>query len=129
MSGNSPWRKLATSLQDGSAEGRYADEVRARITPEGHLAEVEREIVAEMANALGRSQDKVRTAIARVEEAGRAVDAAPDEAERRVRVERFNELRTLALRARRDLLIHRECIGFRRNDHLETEYPIPPRLI
>ena len=40
---------------------------------------------------------------------------------------RFDALRTQALQARHELLIHREAVGIRRNDILETLYPIPPR--
>ncbi len=117
---------MASALYSG-VERPYAEHLRARIEPSAALQQIEKEIVAEMANALGRSQDKVKAALARLEEAGRAVDAASDGPARDARVARFNELRAVALRLRRDLLIHREAIGFRRNDHLEREYPVPPK--
>jgi hypothetical protein len=126
MSRETPWKSMASALYSG-AEVPYVEHLRAKVEPAAALQQIEKEIVAEMANALGRSQDKVKVALARLAEAGQAVDAAPDGPVRQACVARFNELRTVALRLRRDLLIHREAIGFRRNDHLEREYPVPPK--
>ena len=80
-----------------------------------------------MAYALGRTEDKLNYALLRLELAARAIDAAPDELERYERVRAFNLLRNEALEARRNLLIHREAIGIRRNKVLEELYPIPPK--
>jgi hypothetical protein len=63
----------------------------------------------------------------RLELAGRDLDAVTDDTERAACAARFDALRTQALQARQELLIHREAVGIRRNDILETLYPIPPR--
>jgi hypothetical protein len=40
----------------------------------------------------------------------------------------FNAQRLVAQSKLRELLIHREAIGFRRNQMLNDLYPIPPKL-
>ena len=92
-----------------------------------HLNEDHADALVEMAQALGRTEDKLNYALLRLELAARAIDAAPDELVRYDRVKEFNALRQEALDARRNLQIHREAIGIRRNRMLDDLYPIPPR--
>jgi hypothetical protein len=122
-----PWTKLVRELKDTGYESPYLDRLRARLDPATEVARLEAEIVQEMASALGRTEDKLNYALLRLELAGRAVDAATDPLERYERVREFNALRLEALDARRNLQIHREAIGLRRNKVLEELYPVPPR--
>lgn len=121
------WKNLVAALEGTGFESPYLDRLRARVTPEAAHQALEQEIIAEMANALGRAEDKVDAALLRLDLAARAIEQAPDPDARRARITRFNQLREEALRVRRDLLIHREALGFYRNEHLEDVYPIPPR--
>jgi len=100
-----PWKALVAELKDRGHESPYLDRLRARMDVEQAQSSLEREIVQEIAAALGRS----------------------DDAERTVAGAHFELVREEALRARHELLIHREAVGIRRNDLLETLYPIPPR--
>ena len=122
-----PWTKLVRELKDNGYESPYLDRLRARLDPAEAIARLETEIVQEMAQALGRTEDKLNHALLRLELAGRKVDAAPDASTRAARVLASNLLRAEAIEARRDLVIHREAIGIRRNRILEEIYPIPPR--
>jgi hypothetical protein len=122
-----PWSKLVRELKDTGYESPYLDRLRARLDPASEVARLEAEIVQEMAYALGRTEDKLNYALLRLELAGRAIETAPDELERYERVREFNALRIEALDARRNLQIHREAIGIRRNKVLDELYPIPPR--
>jgi len=106
----------------------HLDMVRARVDPAVAQEELEREIVREIAAALGRSAEKVERALARLDNSRRAVDAARDADECTRATAAYEELRREALRVRHDLLIHREAVGIRRNEALETLYPIPPSL-
>ena len=124
---DAPWSKLVRELKDAGYQSPYLDRLRARLDPATEVARLEAEIVQEMASALGRTEDKLNHALLRLELAGRAVDAAADALERYERVRDFNVLRLEALEARRNLQIHREAIGIRRNRVLEELYPIPPR--
>ncbi len=125
------WKRLVESLKDSSFESPYLDRLAARLSTTNlrvaaGLGSIEREIVEEMAYALGRAEDKVNAALLELDVAARAVDTADDEA-RHAAVAEFNALREAAITARWELLIHRESLGFRQNDMLPTYYPIPPK--
>jgi hypothetical protein len=122
-----PWTKLVRELKDTGYESPYLDRLRARLDPSEAVARLETEIVQEMAHALGRTGDRLNYALLRLELAARAIDEAPDEDARADRIRTFNALRSEALDARRNLLIHREAIGIRRNKLLDELYPIPPK--
>lgn len=122
-----PWLKLVRELKDTGYESPYLDRLRARLDPAEAVARLETEIVQEMAQALGRTEDKLNYALLRLELAGREVDRASDDTTRETLVQAFNARRAEAIDARRNLAIHREAIGFRRNKVLEEVYPIPPR--
>jgi len=122
-----PWQTLVRELRDRGYQSPYLDRLRTRLDVEAAQEELEKEIVREMAAALGRSGEKVDVALLRLELAGRDLAAATDLAERARLTVRFNALRAEALKARHELRIHREAVGIRRNDMLDREYPIPPR--
>ena len=122
-----PWQTLVRELRDSGFESPYLDRLRSRVDVETAQEQLEKEIVREMALALGRSGEKVDVALLRLELAAKDVAAAAD-GERAVLVERFNALRDDALKARHELRIHREAVGIRRNEGLDAMYPIPPRL-
>ena len=122
-----PWTRLVRELKDTGYESPYLDRLRARLDPAEAVARLETEIVQEMAQALGRTEDKLNYALLRLELAARAIDTAPDELVRYDRVKEFNALRDEAIQARRNLQIHREAIGIRRSRMLDDLYPIPPR--
>ncbi len=81
-----------------------------------------------MAEALGRSGEKVDVALLRLEIVSRELAVATDPAERARLVTLFNVRRADALQARHELRIHREAVGIRRNDVLDREYPILPKM-
>lgn len=124
---DTPWSRLVRELKDTGYESPYLDRLRARLDPAEAVARLETEIVQEMAQALGRTEDKLNYALLRLELAAHAIETAPDELVRYERVREFNALRQEAIEARRNLQIHREAIGIRRNRMLDDLYPIPPR--
>ena len=124
---DAPWTRLVRELKDTGYESPYLDRLRARLDPAEAVSRLETEIVQEMAQALGRTEDKLNYALLRLELAARAIDTAPDELVRYDRTKEFNALRDEAIQARRNLQIHREAIGIRRNRMLDDLYPIPPR--
>ena len=122
-----PWQALVRELRDAGIESPYLDRLRARHDVFAAQEELERELIQEMAQALGRAGEKVDVALLRLELAGKALAAARDPEERARLATAFNALRSAAITARHELRIHREAIGIRRNDALDREYPIPPR--
>ena len=85
-----PWTRLVRELKDTGYESPYLDRLRARLDPAEAVARLETEIVQEMAQALGRTEDKLNYALLRLELAARAIDTAPDELVRYDRVKEFN---------------------------------------
>jgi hypothetical protein len=122
-----PWQSLVRELRDSGIESPYLDRLRARHDVAAAQEELEKEIIHEMAQALGRAGEKVDVALLRLDLAGKALAAATDDGERARLAAAFNALREAALTARHELRIHREAVGIRRNDALDREYPIPPR--
>jgi hypothetical protein len=122
---DSRMKRLVTGLKERGYESVYLDRLEQRLDVEAAHEVLEQEIVAEMAAALGRSAAKVDLALLRLELAARDIDAAADDDERARLVARFNALRAEALRARHELAIHREAVGFRRNHELDRLYPVP----
>ena len=122
-----PWQSLVRELRDAGIESPYLERLRARHDVAAAQEELEKEIIQEMAQALGRAGEKVDVALLRLDLAGRALASATDADERARLATAFNALRDAALTARQELRIHREAVGIRRNDALDREYPIPPR--
>lgn len=101
--------------------------VMARVSAEEQLETLEAEIAREVAQALGRSEDRVNLALAELDLLKARYDrAAPHE--RRAHAETFNAQRKVAQERLRNLAIHREAVGFRRNQVLAELYPIPPKI-
>jgi hypothetical protein len=120
-------QRLAETLKADGPAAPQVERLRERLGVAESQQALEREIAQEIAAALGRSGAKVEQALARLAEAGRALDAASDDVERRRCLERFEACRRAALTARHELLIHREAVGIRRHKDLEQQFPIPSR--
>jgi len=122
-----PWRTLVRDLTDAGYESPYLDRLRRRVDTTASQETLEQEIVAEMAAALGRAEDKLNAALLQLELAAGALAAASDADDREDAARVVDARREDALRARWELVIQREAVGIRRNDILEQLYPIPPR--
>jgi hypothetical protein len=120
--------QLVRDLVSSGYESEFLTRLRRRFDTEQAYEDLEREIVYEMACALGRAEEKVNVALLRLELARRDLEAARSEREYAERAQAFNSLRETAWQARYDLLVHREAVGMRRNEILEQLYPIPPRV-
>ena len=127
------WKKLVLELRSSDYKSPYLDRLRARFSASSQ-ADLAREVLQEMASALGRAEAKVEAAIVRLDLGSRSIDAMLDRTDRDAawrtelndRIGAFNREREVALQARWELLVHREALGFRRNEELTTDYPIPP---
>jgi hypothetical protein len=124
------WKRLVLDLTDEGFESPYLDRLRARLNVEQSHRELEKEILQEMAAALGRAEDKLNLALLRLQLIARELESLPPRGagvDLRERVEGYNAQREVASRCLWELTIHREALGFRRNEILERLYPIPPR--
>ena len=125
-SSTGPYKSIVRKLQADGFESPYLDRLAQRVDAEEEETRLELEVRREVASALGRTGAKVDLAFLKLEVAGRELAALPPGPEREAAVARFNALRREADAARLDLRIHREAVGFRRNDHLARMYPLPP---
>jgi hypothetical protein len=125
-------KRLAADLIAQGIESKYLARVLARVTPEQELDSLRTEIAQEIAQALGRSEDRVNLALAELEllraRYERAVASGAQDGEREALARAHEGQRAVARARLHELLIHREAIGFRRNQVLYELYPIPPRL-
>ncbi|MFM7141244.1 MAG: hypothetical protein ACKO2K_04925 [Alphaproteobacteria bacterium] len=122
-----PWQRLARELRADGFESPYLDRLEARVDVASAQDRLEKEIVQEMACALGRAEEKVLAALLLVEVAARDLGRATSAEERASAVALFNDRREAAWQARHELLIHREALGIRQNEVLKALYPVPPR--
>lgn len=122
-----PWKRLVTDLKSEGFESPYLDRLHDRLHVYLDRPSLEQEILAEMAYALGRAEDKVNHALLRLDVKAREIEDARDAGDRARLTDEFNALRKDAESALRDLMIHREALGMRRHEPLARLYPIPPR--
>lgn len=130
MSKQDRWKQLAEELRANGVQSEYLARIEARVTREQQLENVQAEIAQEVASALGRSDMRVNVALAELQLCRvRCEQAAGAPLPERQRLaEAFNAQRQVAQARLRDLQIHREAIGFRRNQVLHELYPIPSRM-
>jgi hypothetical protein len=125
-------KRLAAELVAQGIDSQYLSRVLARVDSEGQLESIQAEIAREVAQALGRTEDRVNLALAELElhkaRYEQAVRSGAPASERDRHAAAFNAQRTVAQARLRELLIHREACGFRRNQVLNELYPIPPKL-
>ena len=120
-----PWKRLVEELKDRGYESIYLDRLRATLDVEQQHGILEQEIVQEMAYALGQSAAKVDHALLELELLHAELARCETRTERASLIEAIRHKEAEALERRRRLLIHREALGIRRNDVLETLYPVP----
>lgn len=119
-----PWKRLVEELKDQGYESIYLDRLRASLDVQQQHGVLEKEIIQEMAYALGKTAAKVNHALLELELLHRKLSSAASREEQLELREAFRLKRAEALERRRELLIHREALGIRRNDVLEKLYPI-----
>jgi hypothetical protein len=126
-------KRLASELISHGIDSEYLARVEARLSREERLETLQTEIAQEIAGALGRADTRVNLALAELQlcraRYDRAAQAGAPYAERAELARAFNEQRTVAQARLRELLIHREAVGFRRNQILNEMYPIAPKLV
>ena len=132
MRPKAPWKKLAAELSEFGVESVYLSRIRARVDPEQELKALEEEIASEIAQALGRTEERLNLALAELELHKARFDQAQTQARPQSELvalaDAFNAQRKVAEECLRHLVIHREAAGFRRNQILYELFPIPPRL-
>ncbi len=125
--GDQVWKNLLEILTDSELSSPYLDRLRSRIDIAQERQSLERELVQEIAQALGRAEDKINLALLQLEILNAKIESESDQRRYTALVDEYNRQRDVARRALRDLTIHREALGMYRNKQLVEIYPIPPR--
>lgn len=129
MSRAAPWKKLAADLAEQGVESVYLERIRRRVDAEQELRQLEQELAGEMARALGRTEDALNLALAELQLLEARFEKLRQHGlDRQALVqaaEAFNAQRVHAEKRLRNLVIHREAVGFRRNQQLYELFPIP----
>ena len=132
MTGQLPFKRLASELIAHGVQSEYLARVEARISREQRLETLQAELTQEIAGALGRTDTRVNLAFAELELCRARYDKARSQGAERATLSElaraFNAQRKVAQARLRDLQIQREAIGFRRNQILNELYPVPPKL-
>jgi hypothetical protein len=129
------WKKLVEQLRSRGHESAYLERLRDRLPAASAGDNLARELLQEMAGALGRAEDKINVSLLRLELLALEIDELDGSPDRgpgvRARVNRkidaFNQEREIAAKSVWELRVHREALGFRRNQELAELYPIPKR--
>ncbi|KAL3781216.1 hypothetical protein HJC23_003533 [Cyclotella cryptica] len=131
---NSTWERSAKLVKNTDCTNPYLDKIRAETVDTSlQLKTIEDELCGAIGKALGRQGEKVLFAIRDMEkERGKYQDCL------RIRefhaaleyADRYNEARKRALKARWELLVHRQAVGFTTENHnvVHSTFPISDAL-
>ena len=137
------WTNLAHRVKGGvehSPSGVHIEKIKREgaFNVEDSIAKLEEELQEEMAVALGKTGDKCGyyfTLMTHAYEDYKRISNPQIKCEgnledRIIAAKTVNALRIKAEGARRDLIIHRQAIGFYWNNHriVEEKFPLPPKL-
>ena len=143
--GEPAWKRMAQQIKDGGGdigpqeadESVYAARLRASHDHRDAVEKIEDELMEEMAGALGRSGIKCDLHFLLLERQGKLCDelgvkareAHTGQVALQESVAEFNRLRREAEGARRDLIIHRQAVGFQQANYtfVESKWPLPPK--
>lgn len=121
-------RERIDRLTREGVESPYLDRLRKRTSPEQVVADVEREIVQEIAQALGRSEERLEHALLEldlVERDLRALEMTPDPAREAELIASHKRWRETALKRRWELEVHREALRMYDHSLIDKMHPIP----
>lgn len=119
-------RERVDRLARQGVESPYLDRLRARIHPEQAVADIEREILQEIAEALGRSEERLEYALLELDVVEQSLRASPDPTQEAALIASHAKWRDEALRRRWELEVHREALRMYDHSMLDTLHPIPP---
>jgi hypothetical protein len=134
------WRTLAQKLKAApdltSLEGKHIDKIKKQgvYSVEDSVGKLEEELQEEMAQALGRTGDKLEYVFKLMKLAQKSyyksIENSEELIKRQLAAETFNTLREEVDTRRRDLIIQRQAVGFYWRNHqiITDHYPIPNKI-
>eukprot|EP00569_Conticribra_weissflogii_P004015 CAMPEP_0171345620 /NCGR_PEP_ID=MMETSP0878-20121228/22107_1 /TAXON_ID=67004 /ORGANISM="Thalassiosira weissflogii, Strain CCMP1336" /LENGTH=169 /DNA_ID=CAMNT_0011849087 /DNA_START=224 /DNA_END=731 /DNA_ORIENTATION=+ len=126
--------KAAKLVKNTDVTNQYLDHIRAETVDPGlQLKTIEDELCGAIGKALGRQGDKILFAIREMTEEHAKYQKHVEEKSLRDALQsaqRHNEARKRAIKARWELLVHRQCAGLVVDNHrvVHETFPIPGKL-
>lgn len=132
--GNSTWERSAKRVKNIDVSDQYLDKIRAEtVDPTLQLKTIEDELYGAIGKALGKQGDKILFAIREMKEEHTRYNECIENQEFGEALEyanKHNEARKRAIKARWELLVHRQAVGFTVDNHavVHETFPIRPAL-
>lgn len=131
------WERGAKLVKNTDTSNQYLEHIRKTHDPALHQKTIEDELRGTMGKALGKQGEKILRFIKAMGQERKRYDElradsrcsrSPDELERVVK--RYNDIRSEALKARWELLVHRQAVGFIVDNHntVARTFPIGNQL-
>jgi len=133
------WERGAKLVKNTDTSNQYLEHIRKTHDPALHVKTIEDELRGAMGKALGKQGEKILRFVKAMGQERKRYDElradphcsrSTDELERVVK--RYNDIRSEALKARWELLVHRQAVGFIVDNHntVANTFPIgdPLRL-
>lgn len=130
----SPWERSAKLVKNTDITNQYLDHIRSETVDPGlQLKTIEDELCGAIGKALGRQGDKILCAIREMTKEHAQYEKHVEEKSFRDALQsaqRHNEARKRAVKARWELLVHRQCAGLVVDNHrvVHETFPIPGKL-
>lgn len=131
------WERSAKKVKNIDINNKYLENIREVHDPSQHIKTLEDELRGTMADALGKSGNKILSALRNMqteldrynhllETDNHSLKAEPV----LERARQYNYYREQAQKARWELIVHRQAIGFIVNNHkfVSDKFPISPAL-
>ena len=126
---NSTWERSAKRVKNTDLSDPYLDKIRAEtVDPALQLKTIEDELCGAIGKALGKQGDKVLFAIRNMVEEYENYNNCIESRRFNEALEfarRHNEARKRALKARWELLVHRQAVGFTVDNHTVVHETFP----
>eukprot|EP00559_Dactyliosolen_fragilissimus_P004915 CAMPEP_0184869470 /NCGR_PEP_ID=MMETSP0580-20130426/34184_1 /TAXON_ID=1118495 /ORGANISM="Dactyliosolen fragilissimus" /LENGTH=215 /DNA_ID=CAMNT_0027370973 /DNA_START=45 /DNA_END=689 /DNA_ORIENTATION=+ len=136
------WERGAKLVKNTDVTNQYLEHIRDVHDPSLHLKTIEDELKGTIGKALGRQGQKILDALKSMQKEGdsyhnilRQTDSDIPcndavNAKLNYHANKYNDFRSQALKARWELLVHRQAVGFVVNNHkfVHEKFPIPEAI-
>jgi len=127
------WERSAKLVKNTDVNNEYLDAIRQTHDPAMHLKTIEDELRGTMGKALGNQGEKILRFVRAMAQERQRYDELLEKGGTELNpkdvtktAERYNELRKEAIKARWELLVHRQAVGFIVDNHntVSRHFPI-----
>ena len=128
--GTTSWERSAKLVKNTNVTNQYLEHIRDTHDPSIHIKTMEDELRGSMGKALGKQGEKINIALHQMQLEYTNYTTTSSENNKRNAAIRYNEYRNQAIKARWELLVHRQAVGFivGNHTHVTNTFPIPDAL-